>query len=155
LKRKHPYRNKKWLYKMYVKKVDNRSWRFGINRNELLFDLSTLTDIKLTRLKAGINPYYDLKYYRERPRLFVTENFRQQIYKKHKFKCVVCKQLLDNGEQIDLHHLKPRKDGGKYSLTNIVPVHQTCHIGITHARKQWFKGYYINSNWHSIDKIDK
>ena len=53
-------------------------------QNELLFDLSTLSDIKLTRLKAGKNPYYDLEYYRERPRLFVTENFRQQIYKKYK-----------------------------------------------------------------------
>jgi RNA-directed DNA polymerase len=88
------------------------------------------------RLKSGVNPYLNRDYYNKYPRIFVTENFRAQIYKMHKNKCAACGESLSGEEQVDLHHLVPKKDGGKYSLKNIVPLHQTCHIGITHAKKQ-------------------
>jgi 5-methylcytosine-specific restriction endonuclease McrA len=57
------------------------------------------------------------------------------VYKRHKFRCFVCKELLLPDEQVDLHHLTPRSKGGNYSTGNIVPVHKTCHDTITYARK--------------------
>jgi hypothetical protein len=39
-----------------------------------------------------------------------------------------------NGEKIELHHIKPVKEGGEYSLENIQPLHQICHISITHNK---------------------
>jgi 5-methylcytosine-specific restriction endonuclease McrA len=38
------------------------------------------------------------------------------------------------GEAIELHHIIPKKDGGEYSLKNIVALHKTCHVGITNAK---------------------
>jgi 5-methylcytosine-specific restriction endonuclease McrA len=91
--------------------------------------------MNLKPLKAGINPYYDKEYYQLKPRLSVINQYRYKIYKLHNFKCYVCKELLNHKEQVDLHHLKPRSDGGDYSLDNIVPVHKTCHETITNAGK--------------------
>jgi RNA-directed DNA polymerase len=51
------------------------------------------------------------------------------------FKCYVCEQALYGPEDVHLHHVIPRKDGGAYTLENIVPVHAMCHEGITYARK--------------------
>jgi RNA-directed DNA polymerase len=142
LKRKHPTKSMKWIYKKYIFKdnKNSRSWRFSLsNNNTILVDITLINILKLKRLKSGVNPYFNENYYEKYPRIIVSENFREQIYKKYKFKCVACNKSLYGDEQIDLHHLNPKKSGGKYSLENIVPLHQTCHVGITHARKQWFK----------------
>lgn len=42
-------------------------------------------------------------------------------------------------EKIELHHIKPVKEGGKYTVSNIKPLHQLCHISITHAKKKEMK----------------
>jgi len=42
---------------------------------------------------------------------------------------------LHNGEPVELHHILPAKDGGKYSLKNMQPLHQICHQSITHNNK--------------------
>lgn len=44
-------------------------------------------------------------------------------------------QSLYGLEEVHLHHLIPRKDGGQYTLESIVPVHATCHESITYTRK--------------------
>jgi RNA-directed DNA polymerase len=42
---------------------------------------------------------------------------------------------LHNGEKVELHHIKPIKDGGTYAVSNIQPLHQICHISVTHRNK--------------------
>lgn len=34
---------------------------------------------------------------------------------------------------MELHHIVPQKFGGKYSVDNIIPVHQICHQQVTHG----------------------
>jgi 5-methylcytosine-specific restriction endonuclease McrA len=91
---------------------------------------------KLRPLKSGINPYVNKEYYLGNPRIFIFHDYRDSIYKYHKYKCFVCKELLLPNEQIDLHHLIPKSEGGTFSHRNIVPVHKTCHDTITYARKK-------------------
>jgi 5-methylcytosine-specific restriction endonuclease McrA len=43
-------------------------------------------------------------------------------------------EKLFGEEDINLHHIIPRKDGGHYSLTNIAPLHKTCHENITYTK---------------------
>jgi RNA-directed DNA polymerase len=95
--------------------------------------------LKIKRYKSRLNPYTTKNYFDTYPRIVATERFRNELYKKYKNKCVVCSETLSNGEQIDLHHLFPRAKGGKYTFDNIIPIHHTCHVSITHARKPWFK----------------
>lgn len=43
-------------------------------------------------------------------------------------------QALFGEEDIHLHHIIPRKDRGPHSLTNIAPLHRTCHVNITYTK---------------------
>ena len=82
----------------------------------------------------NVNPYLDEDYYIWRI-IHNVEIFRGAIYRKHNFKCYACEQALYGPEEVHLHHMLSRKDGGLYTLENIVPVHATCHENITYARK--------------------
>lgn len=57
------------------------------------------------------------------------------MYKKYKHICPVCKESLHNGEPVELHHIVPQKSGGKYSIENILPLHQICHQQVTYGNK--------------------
>lgn len=57
----------------------------------------------------------------------IYAKFRAAIYKKYKGICPECGGSLHNGERIELHHIIGRKNNGKYSMTNIQPLHQICH----------------------------
>jgi RNA-directed DNA polymerase len=41
--------------------------------------------------------------------------------------CPVCHQALDNGEEVHVHHVRPKQHGGTEDLTNLRLVHHTCH----------------------------
>lgn len=84
----------------------------------------------------------DIEYFNGWKTVKSIEKFRKVIYKKYNNKCAACEQSLYGAEKIQLHHIKERKHGGKYTLDNIVPLHETCHISVTHAKKSWweFKG---------------
>jgi|KNS12Surf_metaT_2_FD_contig_101_683808_length_2328_multi_3_in_0_out_0_1 RNA-directed DNA polymerase len=133
--KKHPKRNKNWIYNRYIFKTKKRSWRIGESEDILLFDITQAKQIKTKSLRNNVNPYSDENYYVERTVIRDSEKFRAAIYRKHNFKCYVCEQALYGPEEVHLHHVIPRKDGGAYTLENIVPVHATCHESITHARK--------------------
>jgi len=42
-------------------------------------------------------------------------------------RCPVCHQALDNGEEVHVHHVRPKRHGGTDDLTNLRLVHHTCH----------------------------
>jgi RNA-directed DNA polymerase len=139
IKRLHPTKSTKWLHSRYIHKHSNYKWRFGLSPKILIYNIISTKILKLKILKSGINPYFNNYYYEKNPRVFVLDDSRLKIYKYHKYKCAACGESLFNGEQIDLHHVIPKSKGGNDSYKNLVPLHRTCHVGITHARKQWFK----------------
>jgi len=101
--------------------------------------LKNLTEVATYRhplLKLDKNPYLlENKEYFDKRMIQKTEaKFRSEIYKKYKHVCVNCEISLHNGEFIELHHLIPIKEGGKYTLNNIVPLHRICHQSITHSK---------------------
>lgn len=132
--KKHPNRNKNWIYYKYIFVTPERSWRIGKSKDFLLFDPTLAKQIKVKNLRNNINPYVDEDYYVQRTILRDADRFRKAIYKIHNFRCTVCNQPLFGEEQIHLHHIIARKDGGMYSLENIIPLHATCHDSITYAK---------------------
>jgi RNA-directed DNA polymerase len=133
-RKKHPQKNKGWIYNRYIFKTIKRSWRIGESKDILLFDITQAKQIKTKNLRSNVNPYLDEDYYIGRI-IHNVERFRGAIYRKHNFKCYACEQALYGPEEVHLHHMLSRKDGGLYTLENIVPVHATCHENITYARK--------------------
>lgn len=45
----------------------------------------------------------------------------------------MCEQPLE-GEVIEIHHIKPKKEGGKDTIINLMPLHRICHTQITHGK---------------------
>lgn len=86
-------------------------------------------------MKLDKNPYIkeNAEYFEKRKENIIEAKFRSTLYKKHAQKCPICGVSLHNGEQVELHHIIPQKDQGKYSLENIVPLHQICHQQVTHG----------------------
>jgi hypothetical protein len=119
-----------------VFKTPKRSWRIGASEKMFLFDMTLAKQIKVKNLKNNVNPYLDEEYYISRSFIRNADRFRKAIYKLHNFKCVECGQALYGEEDIYLHHVIPRKDGGQYTLENIVPVHAICHESITYAKNE-------------------
>jgi len=95
-------------------------------------DPSTAVEWKVRPLKNGVNWYEDAEYFSSVAKLVDGEKFRKRVYDLHSNKCAACMEELRD-ENIELHHIIPKKDGGVWSLTNIVPLDKTCHTGITHA----------------------
>ncbi len=93
--------------------------------------------VKMTILKLNRNPYKkeDAEYFSQRREKLIQAKFRAAVYRLHKQACPICGESLHNGEQVDLHHINPQKSGGKYSLENILPLHQICHQQVTFGNK--------------------
>jgi RNA-directed DNA polymerase len=105
----------------------------------LLLDPKTVLPIKVAAIKTDVNPYLDKEYFDNRFKILDVKGSRKAVYIRHKYKCAACGEILGNTEKIELHHIIPRKMGGTDSLDNLVPLHKTCHEGVTYARTKWFK----------------
>jgi len=91
---------------------------------------------KVAAMKTELNPYIDKEYFENRYKILDVDKFRKAVYAKHKYKCAACNEILGDTEKIELHHIIPKSEGGKYTLKNIVPLHKTCHESVTYAKKQ-------------------
>lgn len=80
-------------------------------------------------MKHNKNPYKleDIEYFNKRRESLVDAKFKAAIFKKYKHLCPRCGESLHNGEPIELHHIIPKRTGGKYSYKNVQPLHRICH----------------------------
>ena len=98
-------------------------------------NLAEMSIVTIRPLKLDRNPYVKehIEYFNKRKEKLIEAKFRSTIYKIYEQKCPICGESLHNGEEVELHHIVPRKTQGKYSLDNILPLHQICHQQVTHG----------------------
>lgn len=140
-RKRHSKRNAEWVYKKYIQGADpRRKWIFGASPEATLFDLSTVTQWKLNPMRLGVNPYTEEGeiYYEARRKGMIAAKFRSAVYQKHKYKCPKCGDTLHGEEPVELHHIIPVANGGKWTLDNIQPLHRTCHASITYGLSKNF-----------------
>jgi RNA-directed DNA polymerase len=138
---------KKWAYwqkgsirktiNKYLVQTESRKWNWGLSNKFKIINLGEIPIIKMVPLKQDRNPYVrdnDI-YFAKRKQNLIEAKFRALVYKKYGHKCFICQETLHNGEQVDMHHIIPRESGGKYSLENILPLHQICHQQVTYGHK--------------------
>lgn len=137
---KHPLASIKENVKKYILNNGYYKWVWGYvdsNKSEVILkNISEVLIIRYPLLKLDKNPYLleNKEYFNNRIVKKTEAKFRAEIYKKYKHTCIECEVSLHNGERVELHHLISVKKGGKYSLDNIVPLHQICHQRITHSK---------------------
>ena len=137
---KHPRRNAKWIFDKYVMTGGDRKWIFGKSLKESLFDISKVTHHGIFQIRQGLNPYLkeNKEYYEERRQERTQARFRAAIYRKFKHICAYCEQSLYNGEPIELHHIIPQKEQGKWTMENIQPLHRICHQSTTYTKPKYY-----------------
>jgi RNA-directed DNA polymerase len=141
-KRRHPHKNCKWIIRKYFKEIDDRKWIFNNPKSGLKIVLQAYTPItRHSKIKGDCNPYDpEWKEYLQSRVTMENPNknlsYRERILLNQSGICPICRTLLDldDEEQIDLHHIIPRKKGGTDQMSNIVILHTNCHRSIHHRK---------------------
>ena len=60
---------------------------------------------------------------------------QKRLAKKQKGSCPVCRDTLFNGEELHIHHILPKEDGGTDQYRNLALLHVYCHQQVHRTRK--------------------
>jgi RNA-directed DNA polymerase len=152
LKTRHRKVPRKTLVKRYFTKVGNLRWVFygpplSLPGNEKTIDKVTLFQInyvKMTRhtLCLPLNPYDPENYSYFQKRLArspipMAKNKRtfERLFKSQKGLCPVCHiPLMEYDDTSEIHHRVPRAKGGSDKFKNLLLLHKSCHLQVTHTK---------------------
>lgn len=59
---------------------------------------------------------------------------KEALIKFQKGYCPVCDVSLFNDEELEIHHVLPRRDGGDHSLKNLKLLHRACHKQVEYSK---------------------
>lgn len=142
--RRHPNKGKRWIKDKYFKTVDNRNWIFsGENQGEHTIRLASMSAVPIERhikIQANANPYdpkYE-QYFEKRLQVKMTKGRvgktkLARLWVQQKGICPVCKTRIDNVENINIHHILEKAQGGKDINSNLIILHPNCHRQV-HSR---------------------
>ena len=150
-KRTHPTKSWKWIKKTYFQTIREDRWVFGTEKNLYLPKISSVPITRHIGVKYDASPDDgSLKEYwegRDRKKLELLHTHRlRELARQQNGKCPICRSRLNNEEELHVHHIIPRSQGGKDRLTNLALVHLYCHQQV-HGRK----GKLLN---HKAPKTD-
>lgn len=147
-RKKHRGRSAAWVKQRYFKTVGQRHWVFsgevrngdGSKKQVHLYQAAQTPITRHRKIKGAVNPYDPEwePYLEERQRRKMVDNLRGQrailrLWLEQEGKCPVCGEMITEEEDRDIHHIRPRVEGGEDRLENLVLVHPNCHRQI-HSR---------------------
>lgn len=134
---KHPRKSFTWRWNRYFGiPVEGRNDKsvFGNKRTgQFVIKPSWVKIVRHIPVKSTYSPYdSNLREYWEDRRRGNTKyqwwnQQRRNIATQQGHQCPVCGQSLYNGENLHLHHKKPRAQGGNEANDNLIILHQECH----------------------------
>lgn len=140
MKRRHPKKSGRWRTQRYRGRSLGRQdqWVFQDKVRHATLRKFAWTKIVRHRLVRSTSSPDDrtLQDYwqQRRAKPQVTGYRRRQLVQRQQGICPVCHQHLENGEGLHIHHVVPKKSGGKDDLANLRLVHQNCHLQIHSSR---------------------
>jgi RNA-directed DNA polymerase len=151
LRRSHPNKSWAWLIGKYFTQVGNDKWVFQDPATKIkLVKYKSFKIIEHIPIRYGMNPYDPnpevQQYFTERKKsqaktLLEIQESKSQMAKWQDDICPICGENI-YGEVFDddvtpllhVHHLIPRKQGGKDVYSNLMGLHDWCHR-TAHKRK--------------------
>jgi RNA-directed DNA polymerase len=139
----HPNKPKDWRHRKYWGRLnlDRRDpWVFGDKQTGgYLLKLSWFPIERHTLVKGTASPD-DPKlkdYWKERQAAKARDLTlsKRKLAKRQKGRCAECGESLFNDEELQVHHLLARSQGGKDAYSNLALVHLLCHQSI-HAQTE-------------------
>ena len=137
-RRRHSNKTKKWIYRNYWKK-EKSGKTFVVNYKNQKFTLKKYNSKqKLIRSRlSNQTKVFDLKNKKliQKKTTTIKQNLTGKkglLWKTQKGICPNCKQYMDpnNLRLIHVHHIVARKNGGSNKMSNLVLLHEHCHITI-------------------------
>lgn len=101
-----------------------------------LLDPARIKTIRYKIKRTDLNPYLaeHREYFEKRKKEKLESKIRLKLFKKYNNTCPVCNESLLGLEKVEIHHIKPKKEGGKNTIRNLQPLHRICHVKITHGQ---------------------
>ena len=132
--RRHPNKGKRWIRQRYFKCLKGREWRFA-DKDKLLPVLREYPKRPHVKVKGEANPYdptYDAYFSKRLGRKMETtlEGRRKLrwLWWWQEGLCPVCNQKITRETGWHLHHIIGRSQRGSDKCTNLVLLHETCHV---------------------------
>lgn len=86
------------------------------------------------KIKSTANPFNpkDETYFENRLDWKMKASLQRKrklarLWVSQKMRCPVCHQLIDEHKNWNIHHIRPKTEGGSDNLSNLVMVHPNCH----------------------------
>jgi len=160
-RRLHPKKSKTWRYHKYWGRLhlDRRDlWVFGDKQTGAYLLKFGWFPIERHTLVKGTSSPDDPRlrdYWKKRQaRLAKDLTFsKQKLAKKQNGRCAECGESLFNEEEIQVHHLLARSQGGKNRYDNLALVHLLCHQQIHRKTERAMRDcqQYNDQDW-LVDK---
>jgi RNA-directed DNA polymerase len=137
----HPLKSRYWTKEKYWGRLNldrKDKWVFGDKHTGAYLPKFSWFNIERHILVKGANSPDDprlRKYWENRSRTKVKDltPSRQRIARNQQCICPECGGSLFNGEELHVHHVKPKSQGGKDTYSNLKLVHLLCHQQIHKA----------------------
>lgn len=133
MQRRHPRKSGWWRTQKYWGRASGRQDRWVFQdkeRHGTLRKFAWTTIIRHRLVPSTYSPddptlqdYWSQRRQRTRD----TPGRAGHLARRQHGRCPVCHQALDNGEEVHVHHVRPKHHGGTDDLTNLRLVHHTCH----------------------------
>lgn len=159
LRKKHRRRNKAWLREKYFVKDKGNNWVFVGKEGEKELKLFQIPYVAIKRhvICKDLNAYdpVHIDYLLKRnsslaKNALLTGGSRDALSKLQKGLCPVCGESLFSDEELEIHHIIPRKEGGDHSLRNLVLLHKYCHKQVEYSTNE-----DLRAAWSEIGVLNK
>lgn len=167
--RKHGRSKKRENLTKYFKTVATKktvnNWVFsGVNERKqpiTLFQIGNTNFKKHTmiNLEKSKNPFLieDAGYFAKRSKsLFLNsvifDKRKKQVIMSQQGRCEMCDIPFEHEDKIELHHIKPFKEGGSNKLSNMQALHAECHKKVTYQQEAKKNGGLTSKNGSHIIK---
>lgn len=134
LYRMHPNKHWHWFRRQYYGIAAGRKdmWVFQDKISGIYLEKLSWIPIKRHVMVQGNaspdNPQLQ-EYWqnRQKKKNLMISTKKQILWRKQQGLCPSCRESLDNGEMLHLHHIRPKSLGGKDTIVNLVMLHAGCH----------------------------
>jgi RNA-directed DNA polymerase len=131
----HPNKSTEWKRSRYwgrFNKSRKAKWVFGDKRTGAHLPLYTWTKIERhVKVKGTASPDDPSlrEYWKKRTKVDTKglSPSSSKVARNQNHVCPICGESLFNGEELQMDHVQPKRDGGEDSYDNLKLLHEDCH----------------------------
>lgn len=151
--KKHPTIGKREAKKLYFKRIGTRDWIFFANNEKgttlELFDITSIP-IKTQIICRDLNPYlaenkdyFASRSMRDGMTSLTFNDLQKTLLKSTEGICKVCSEPITMDDEVEIHHILAKKDGGEDKIKNLLILHEICHRNVTLNKDPNLRAKYL------------